>query len=207
MADEVHQIDYAPPTGRPTWWSRRTLFVVVLAVAAGLSTVIVAPRVLERGRLLSQQDRLALAGETGKPLTDPDSRLNQTRIVDSGGYLYTGIRRATPDSEPRLLVVNRDDRGTIVLVDKPATWTSLRESLTARLVNPPVPWHLSPDVLFGKNDPTNPSRFTIPVHGKNEGTDAPGELLGHIVGHLLPNDTIRLDWEPMEHQQPANPVE
>ena len=94
-------------------------------------------------------------------------------------------------------MVKQVDRGFIVLVDRPATWTSPRESLTAEMKSPPAPWSLSLRVLAGRNDPDNPARFQVPIHRPGVEKDEPGELVGHIVGHLLPDDTVRLDWKPL----------
>lgn len=198
MPDPIHQIDYAPPRRQPSWWNRRTAFFVVLAVAAIVSGVIVVPRVVTRALLLDTQAEIARSGIDGSHVgaaTLQDLWSEGGLPGPGGGFAYAGLREASGTSDERLIVVTSVAGGIVVHVIEPATWVSQPISLQTLMLSPAMPQVPAVAVHVGRNDPLTRSRFTIPV------TDAE-KPIGHIVGHLLPDDSVTLDWEPISPQTP-----
>lgn len=196
MPDSLHQIDYAPSTGRPSWWNRRTTFIVILAVAAVLSGIIVVPRVVTRAVLLQRQSELARSGAEGRSVTVRELR-GAGIDTFSDTPVYAGLRQARDEAELRLVVVGVGQGAMQGQVFERATWMRNTSMLTAIALAPPVPVRKPEAFMLGYDDPENPSRFVIPVVDITD--EGPSDtLLGYIVGHLLHDESLRLDWEPLD---------
>lgn len=203
MPDPIHQIDYAPPTGRPAWWNRRTAFFVVLVIAAIVSGLIVVPRILTRAELLKAQADLIQAGERGDPIYAREFNKAGIGIAAFDRLaFYIGQRSAGDEGNERLVVVGSDSRGRGLSwqVFALANWTSQPELLSSGVALPPslfLQSDYNPVREFGpgSNDPSLSSRFTIPVRQYDGASSS--RVAGHIVGHLLPDDTVTLDWQPL----------
>ena len=93
-----------------------------------------------------------------------------------------------------------------VYVLQPGGWFRKPELLNQSAVGPialPVGgdagWRLA--VLWGRADPADPTRFLIDLEAGYDGHAAERRMT--VVGHLLPDDTVRWDW-PTD-STPANP--